>query len=265
MIDCHCHILPGIDDGSKTMEQSLAMARRAVESGITHTAATPHHLNGVYMNSRSSILDAVAQLSRALEAEGIPLKIIPGSELHLVPELVNQVELGEAMTYANLGKAVLVEFPKHSIPTGAEQILENLIYRDITPIVAHPERNSELRRNTNKVGDWVEMGCKLQLTAQSCSGEFGGQMQELCRQWCLQGWVHLIASDAHRVEGRAPDMRAGVREVSSWMGEQAATELSEGNPRRLLSGRDIKQVEPPANARQRGKKRSFFSAFRRRA
>ncbi|MEA3291501.1 MAG: CpsB/CapC family capsule biosynthesis tyrosine phosphatase [Pseudomonadota bacterium] len=259
MIDCHCHILPGIDDGARDMEHALAMARKAVASGITDIIATPHHLNGVYWNSRKSILKAVAILRIRLAEEDIPLNIFPGSELHLAPELLEQLEQGEAMTYADLGKAVLVEFPRHTIPTGSEQILENLFYQGLTPVVAHPERNSTLCEDRERVGEWVAQGCKLQLTTNSCAGDFGRPMQAVSRYWCERGWVHLIASDAHRTERRAPDMRAGAAKIEQWLGAEAARLMSVDNPKRLKNGEDLVSIEPVRFDRKIGR----FSLFGR--
>lgn len=259
MIDCHCHILPGIDDGARDMEHALAMARKAVASGITDIIATPHHLNGVYLNPRKSILKAVAILRSRLAEEGVPLNIYPGSELHLAPELLGELEQGEAMTYADLGKAVLVEFPSHTIPTGSEQILENLLYRGLTPVVAHPERNSTLCKDRERVGEWVAQGCKLQLTTQSCAGDFGRSIQAISRYWCERGWVHLIASDAHRTERRAPDMRAGAAKIEQWLGAEAARLMSVDNPKRLKNGEDLVSVAP---AKRRQEKMRFWP-FRR--
>jgi protein-tyrosine phosphatase len=257
MIDCHCHILPGIDDGARDMDHALAMARKAVASGITDIIATPHHLNGVYSNPRKSILKAVTALRRRLAEEETPLNIYPGSELHLVPELLSQLEQGEAMTYADLGKAVLVEFPKHMIPTGSEQILENLLYQGLTPVIAHPERNSTLCMDGERIGDWVAQGCKLQLTSQSCAGDFGRSIQAISRCWCERGWVHLIASDAHRTEHRAPDMRAGAAKIEAWLGSEAAELMSIDNPARLRNGEALASV-PPVQKRQKKRRLALF-------
>ena len=170
MIDSHCHLLPALDDGARDIQTALTMAHKAVQSGITKSIVTPHHLNGVYTNPRKTILKAVANLRLKLAENQIPLEIYPGSELHLVPELLDQLQHGEAMTYADRGKAVLLELPKAIIPTGSEQVIENILYRGWTPVIAHLERNTALRRRRERVGEWVTQGCKLQLTAQSCSG-----------------------------------------------------------------------------------------------
>src|SRR3990172_8737894 len=144
MIDCHNHTLPGIDDGARDMDYALSMARGALATGITAIIATPHHLNGVYTNPRKQILKAILEFQTAIAEADIALLIFPGSELHLVPELPGQLLEGEALTYADKGKAALVELPKRTIPNGTERILEQLLYQNVTPVIAHPERNATL-------------------------------------------------------------------------------------------------------------------------
>ena len=239
MIDCHCHLLPGVDDGAKSLEYALSMARKAVETGISDSIVTPHHLNGVFLNPLNSVLQYVSEFQNQLKTHDIDLKIHPGSELHLVPELISALDQKSAMTYANQEKAVLVELPKHSVPVGSVQILENIVYRGLTPVIAHPERNSFLRRNLKVVGEWLEIGCRFQLTAQSCAGDFGDSVKNACHYWCDKGWIHFIASDAHRIEGRAPDMRSGVEKIEKWLGADAANLLSTVNPKRLITGEHI--------------------------
>lgn len=245
MIDCHCHIIPGIDDGAHTFEAALDMARAASASGVDGIVCTPHHLNGVYSNPAGSIRRASEELQECLVEAGIPLRLYPGAELHLVPELPSQLLDDAALTYNDLGRAALVELPKASVPMGAETILEQLLYRGVTPVIAHPERNLTLARRPEQLAEWISWGCKAQLTAQSCSGDFGARMQHLSRRWLELGWVHLIASDAHRPVGRSPDtLAAGRASVAEWLGEDAATLLTCDNPRRLLNGEDLVSLTP---------------------
>lgn len=242
MIDAHNHILPGIDDGARDRAYALDMARIAVAAGIGTVIVTPHHLNGVYSNARKGILRAVMELRSALAEAGIELAIYPGSELHLVPELPARILDGDALTYADRGHAALIELPKQTIPTGAENILEKLLYEGITPVIAHPERNATLAAHPERAEQWVRWGCRLQLTAQSCAGDFGAPIQAVCRRWCEAGVVHLLASDAHRTVSRPPDLRGGIRSVSEWIGADAAAAMTRGNPRRLLDGEDLLNV-----------------------
>jgi len=246
MIDCHNHTLPGIDDGAHDVEMALDMARYAVNHGIQAIVCTPHHLNGVFTNTRHAVLKAVMALRACLVEADIPLQVVPGSELHIVPDLPDRILAGEALTYADRGKSALVELPKRTVPTGTETILERLLYNDITPVIAHPERNAELLRDPDRLTDWVSWGCKVQLTAQSCTGDFGKNIQHQCRRWCESGAVHMIASDAHRPRGRVPTLVPGRAKLVEWLGEEAAEVLGMTNPYRLISGEALLSIKPKA-------------------
>jgi len=237
-VDLHCHMLPGIDDGSKNLEQSLAMARLAVADGIRAAVMTPHHLNGVYTNRSADILSAVSTLREALIANGIGLKILPGSELHLVPELPDELAAGHALTLGNQNRAVLVELPVHTVPMGSELILEQILGLGYTPIIAHPERNSQLRRDPEILAEWVAMGCLGQVTAQSCTGQFGPQVQESARYMVSRGLIHVMASDAHRDRRRIPQLSTGRAQLVEWANERTAELLTEVFPQALIAGQD---------------------------
>jgi protein-tyrosine phosphatase len=251
--DLHCHLLPGIDDGAKDLEQSLAMARIAVEDGIRTVVVTPHHLNGVYANPASEVLDAVASLREALLAEGIPLKILPGTELHLVPELPEELSAGRALTVANQKKAVLVELPVHTVPYGAEHLLEQLLAMGLQPIIAHPERNSQLRANPDMLEEWVGIGCLGQITAQSCTGQFGPQVQESAREMIHQGLIHVVASDAHRDRRRIPKLSEAQAQIERWTNSALAQLICIDFPNQLIEGetpnvnRLLEALPPPRN------------------
>ncbi|MFO7763699.1 MAG: CpsB/CapC family capsule biosynthesis tyrosine phosphatase [Wenzhouxiangellaceae bacterium] len=253
LTDLHCHMLPGIDDGSRQMEQSLAMARIAVADGISTTVVTPHHLNGVYSNPARQIRAGIEALNEALERAGIGLNILPGSELHLTPELPAELDQGTALTIANQGKAALVELPVHTVPMGAEHLLEQIIAMGLTPLIAHPERNSELRRSPERLGEWVEMGCLGQVTVQSCTGRFGEAVQRAARTMVQRGCIHVAASDAHRDRRRVPQLTPAREPLAQWAGEEVARLLIEVYPTDLAAGRQpdlalLREALPPPPA-----------------
>jgi protein-tyrosine phosphatase len=238
MVDIHGHLLPGIDDGAKTLEMSLAMARQAVSDGITVSMLTPHHLNGVYSNPAAEIRRRVGEFREALAEAGIALDVLPGAECHLVPELPEQLRDGLAMTVADRGRAVMVELPVHAIPIGATSIIESLLTMELTPVIVHPERNTELCRRPEKLAEWVEMGCLSQVTSRSCTGKFGDTAWRAARHMVTSGLVHFVASDAHRDRRRIPEMSPGRAMIAKWTGEEVARLLSEDFPRALVLGRD---------------------------
>jgi len=237
LTDIHCHMLPGIDDGSTEMEQSIAMASIAVADGISTTVVTPHHLNGVYSNPALRIRACVEQLNEALLTAGIGLKILPGCELHLTPELPDELARGNALTIADQGKAALVELPVHTIPMGAEQLLGELLAMGLTPVIAHPERNSELRRTPERLGEWVQMGCLGQVTVQSCTGKFGELVQRSAKEMVQGGLIQIAASDAHRDRRRVPQLTPARDPISKWTNAEIARLLIETYPTDLAAGR----------------------------
>ncbi|MDX1625620.1 MAG: CpsB/CapC family capsule biosynthesis tyrosine phosphatase [Wenzhouxiangellaceae bacterium] len=260
LTDLHCHLLPGIDDGARDLEQSLAMARIAVDHGIATAVVTPHHLNGVYTNPAEGIRTATERLRTALDEAGIPLRLLPGNELHLTPETPAALRDGTGLTIADRGRAALVELPVHTVPVGAEQLLEQILELGITPVVAHPERNSELRRNPERLAEWVEMGCLGQVTAQSCSGRFGEGPREAAKTMVLAGSIHVVASDAHRDRRRIPSLEPAVEPLRRWAGNDVATLLVRKFPSDLAAGREIDRERLVAALpnRRRGLMRRLF-------
>ena len=239
MVDLHGHILPGIDDGARDLEQALNMARLAVADGIAVSVATPHHLNGVYINSASSVRDHCRAFRNALNQHGIALEILPGNECHLVPELPEALAAGTALTLGDRGRAVLVELPVHTVPLGATGILEEILALGLQPVVAHPERNAELAQDAGLLAEWVEMGCLAQVTSQSCSGRFGPLVQQAAKRMVCDGLVHVIASDAHRDRRRVPVIQPGRDIVAQWTCVEVASLMTETIPRALALGQSV--------------------------
>ncbi len=239
MVDIHAHLLPRVDDGSRGIEQTLNMARLAVADGIATLVATPHHLNGVYRNPAAGIRRHCHVLGRKLIDEGIDLEVLPGAECHLVPELPAALAQGTAMTVADRGRAVLVELPVHHVPRGATDILEEIVSLGLRPIVAHPERNTQLARDSAMLREWVEGGVLAQVTAQSCIGKFGPQARAAAREMVQQGLIHFIASDSHRDQRRIPELTSGRAVIEDWTCPEIGELLSETFPRALVRGHPI--------------------------
>ncbi|MDO9124412.1 MAG: CpsB/CapC family capsule biosynthesis tyrosine phosphatase [Deltaproteobacteria bacterium] len=273
MIDLHCHILPGLDDGPQTMEESIRMCWIAYQDGIRTIVATPHTLNGVYKNGRSTILSKVNELNDALNnselppgqrpswAGGrtpclrrnascrqanseLPLRILPGSDVHLCETTLQQVDQGEAITIGDGGKYIMIEFPSQAIPYQAERVLFQLLGRGLIPIISHPERNLEIWKRPGRYYEIIKMGCLGQVTAMSLTGEFGPKV----RQWAeklLKSWlVHFIASDAHSGNGRPPILSAAVKAAAKIVGKKEAKKMVTEYPRAILEGRRLNIPDP---------------------
>ena len=239
MVDLHGHLLPGIDDGAKSLEQALNMARQAVADGIALSVLTPHHLNGVYENPARQVREHCSVFREHLREHSIPLRVLPGNECHLVPELPAALAAGTALTIGDRKRAVLVELPVHTVPLGATRILEDILAMGLQPVIAHPERNGELTADASRLSEWIPMGCLAQVTAQSCTGRFGPRVQEAARHMVRSGLIQVMASDAHRDSRRIPELMPGREQVARWTSPKTATLLTEDFPRALAEGEPV--------------------------
>ncbi|MFK9094239.1 tyrosine-protein phosphatase [Bacillus salipaludis] len=200
MIDIHCHILPGIDDGAKNMDESLTMAREAVKEGIHSIIATPH-LNNQYDNRRLSILEKVEELNQSLQEANIDLKVLPGQEPRIFGEILNDFENGDIQTL-NDSQYLFIEFPSSHVPRYTEKLLFDIQVKGLTPIIVHPERNAELMERPEVLYNLVEKGALTQVTASSLCGYFGKKIKNFSIQLIEANQTHFIASDAHNVVNR---------------------------------------------------------------
>ena len=259
MIDIHTHILPGIDDGVQTEEEAIAFARMAVEDGITRMVATPHCREASYCNDLAIVLPKVAALRAVLEQHSIPLELIPGAEVHICPDLVDRVRDGRAPTLANNRKTLLLEL---SLTQPPPVQLENLVFQlklaGILPVFAHPERIQYLQDSVSRYEEVIRLGAWGQITTGSVLGTFGRSVRAFSEELIRKGLIHVLASDAHNVRGRPPQLREAVSVIAGWIGGEAAERMVTTTPESFLAGREpqIPAVEPvPAVARQR----SFLS------
>ncbi|MCP4578313.1 MAG: hypothetical protein GY846_18740 [Deltaproteobacteria bacterium] len=245
MIDIHCHILPAVDDGAASIEDSLAMARQAVEDGITSILATPHTLNGINRNTVPHILSGISQLRHALAADGIPLKIYPGSEVHLVTDMCLKIRNGEICTLNNNGKYVLIELPYQSVPDGIKQEIFDLKLDGITPIIAHPERNAVIQNNPHILRELIHMGALSQVTAMSIVGDFGPETRESAKGLLESRLAQLIASDAHSPRSRPPRLANALDEAAKILGNIPEAEaMVFQRPAAIIAGDSINCSRP---------------------
>lgn len=237
MIDLHCHLLPGIDDGAPDLETALQLARLAVSEGITHLVCTPHIHPGRFDNTPESIQAALSVFRSALQAAAIPLTVAAAAEVHFDLSLMDAVPQ-QRVPY--LGRwdgmdVVLLEFPHGYIPLGADRLTRWLIAQDVLPIIAHPERNKDVMRDLTKLQPFLNQGCLLQLTADAVAGRFGANCAAVSRRLLQERVVTILASDAHNVAHRPPSLRAGVEAAARIVGESQAEDLVHARPWTLAS------------------------------
>lgn len=201
MFDLHCHILPGMDDGAQTLEESLVMAQKAVQQGITHILCTPHY-NQRFHNTKNEILEAVPKLQTELDKRDIPLTLFEGQEVRISDQMPEELAAGQLLCADVTDRYLLVEFPTRDIPDYAEVVLYKLCRQGVTPVIVHPERNREFQKEPNRLLPFLDMGCLAQLTAPSIVGEFGKDVQRLSHQLVQNRMVQMVASDAHGLKTR---------------------------------------------------------------
>lgn len=255
MIDLHCHILPGIDDGAKNMEDSIAMARSAVAEGITHILATPHHKAHGWNNEKAAIVQLVDQVQAAIDKEGIPLTIFPGQEVRLYGELIEDIEAGKIQFIDEANQYLLIEFPSSEIPTYTAQLFYRLQHQGVTPIIVHPERNQGVLKDPKQLKELIDKGALAQLTAGSYIGAFGKEVAKLSRDLIEADLIHYIASDAHNLTSRPYHLKEAYAQLEKAYGsnlvkrfQQMTKDLVNGDP-----------VFPPET--KEIKKKRFFGLF----
>ncbi|WP_286230079.1 tyrosine-protein phosphatase [Neobacillus mesonae] len=253
MIDIHCHILPGVDDGAQTMEDSITMAKQAAKEGIHTIIATPH-LNHQYDNRKQAIVEKVDAVNLALKQEGVNLIILPGQEPRIYGEIIEDYEKNEIQTL-NGSRYVFIEFPSNHVPMYSEKLLFDLQVKGLTPVIVHPERNSELIEHPDVLYNLVEKGALTQVTASSLCGYFGKKIKIFSEQLIEANLTHFIASDAHNVVNRAFKMEEAFNLIESDFGVDYVYLFTE-NAEFLIDNKNIIKEMP-----ERIKKKKKFLFF----
>jgi protein-tyrosine phosphatase len=255
MVDLHCHILPGIDDGAQDITDSIMMAKIAVEQGIHTIVATPHHLNNQYENPKQEIIARVEELNQELIKENIDLKIVPGQETRIYGEMVEGYEQGEILP-VNHSQYVLVEFSSNHVPRFTEQLFYDLQIQGLIPVIVHPERNSEIIERPELLYQLVKKGALTQITAASVCGDFGKKIKGFSQQLIEANLTHFIASDAHNTRSRTFKLREAYDFIQTKYGNDMVY-LFQENAEYLIEGNDIYKEVP-----ERVKKKKFFQIFK---
>jgi protein-tyrosine phosphatase len=241
VIDIHSHILPGLDDGAKSWEQSLQMAQMAAEDGIQTMVATPHLFKNKIIdmeqfNPKEIILGHVEELRRKLLEEKIPLEIVPGCDFPLGFESLQLLDEGRALTINDAKRYLLLELPDTALPPATEEICFHLQSKGITPIITHPERHMIIQEMPHKLKRLIDLGCLAQMTGNSLTGWFGRRVKKISRQLIKLGYIHLLATDAHDHERRPPLLKQAFTELSRLVGENRALAMVADIPAKIIQG-----------------------------
>lgn len=247
MIDIHCHILPNIDDGPKSIAMSLEMARVALDDGITTIVATPHgrkswEVHGVY--SVDIVHQRLATLHAALAEADLPLEVVPGTELFYEADLPARLKAGELLPYGST-RTVLMEMPNDILRSSLEQGLFAMQLAGYQVVLAHPERIKIVQDDPNILLPLIERGVLMQLTADTLTSRQGDAMRRLAETLLTHGLIHVLASDGHGSHlQRMPLISAARRLAADLVGEATATALVVDTPAAILADQPIQLPQP---------------------
>jgi protein-tyrosine phosphatase len=259
MIDIHSHILPGLDDGVQGIEEALRMCELASEDGISTVVATPHHLNGVYQNSRETVLRATQALNTAVRDRGLEIEVLPGSDTHLDARVLDELEGESVMTINDNRRFLLLELPRFTSFDHVKKMIFGMKLMGVTPVISHPERNSTIMEDTGLLYELIGIGALVQITAGSLTGGFGKATKRNALLLLESNMAHIIATDAHNASTRPPLLSRAVELVSGEVGPEEARMMVLDTPEAVING-TAPRIKKPIKK----KKSTLFSLFGRR-
>jgi protein-tyrosine phosphatase len=254
LIDTHCHLLPGLDDGPTDWDEALEMCSIAWHDGVRAIAATAHQGPNWPEATPERIRHSTRQLQHRLEEARIPLNVYPCAEVMADPDLPEAWSRGDLLSVANTGLYLLVEFPT-GVFVDLGEIVTELVEFGVRPILAHPERCSELLHTPETAADLIRRGCLMQVTTDSLTDPYQQLRAEL-RNWFRRGWVHLVASDGHSPHDRPPVIAEAFERITRWTSPAVAERLCCSNGMAVLEGLPLVVPHP------RPPKRKWFSLRR---
>ncbi|WP_263409827.1 tyrosine-protein phosphatase [Terriglobus tenax] len=266
MIDLHHHLLYGLDDGARTLEDSLNMARMAMQDGITHIVCTPH-ANHRYPFNPEINTARLKEIEQELERSGHGGKMTfgLGCDFHMTFDNIEDARQNPTKYSINGNGYLLVELPDEGIPVGLTETFYQLQIAGLTPILTHPERNATLQRNPDRMKNWIRGGMLVQVTAGSVIGRFGRIAQHMANRLLADNWVHVIATDAHNTTSRPPAMQQAGTVIAEMYGAETARRLCIDNPGRIFYGKPLgEQPEPLGIYSELQPKKSWLDKLLRR-
>ena len=259
MYDVHSHILPGVDDGAKTVEDFTEMARVAAESGTRVILATPHRKDVTERSSVDCVTRLVDEMNARLRDLDIDLTLLLGMENHLDLDLPCEVSAGRALPM-NGPRYILVEMPFFGRPNYVEEVLFELQLQGLTPVLAHPERIEAFQTDPELLASFVERGMLSQITAGSVAGAFGQRVRKFTATLFRRGLVHVLASDAHFPSGpRSPELPGYLEAAVALVGAERVRAMVTETPKAITENRPV-EVDPPRTVTE---PRSWFRFWRR--
>ena len=243
MVDIHHHLLWGLDDGAKSLDISVEMARASVADGVTHIVCTPH-ANGTWEYNPEVNRAKIAELQSRLDSEGIAIQLGLGCDFHLTWDNIQEAKQDPAKFSVNGLGYLMVEIPDYGVPRGLAETFYELQLVGLTPILTHPERNPTLQQDLNRLAEWMRGGVLVQVTGDSVMGKMGKTAEKIAHQLLAKKWVHFLATDAHNVTSRPPRLSEARNLVAKKYGADYAEKLTTTNPLAVFEGKTFEPEEP---------------------
>jgi protein-tyrosine phosphatase len=254
MIDIHSHILPGLDDGAQTIDESIEMARIAAEDGIKKIVGTPHLFRGNFKNGNFEVIDKKKrELKEALKQNKIDIEIYSGAEVHISHNLIEEIKSNKQCLVINQSSYMLTEFPSSHIFSGVKTLFFDLMSEGITPIITHPERNAVFMENPALLYELIEMGALTQVNSGSFVGVYGKRTADIVTRFLDWNFVHFVGSDSHNTRSMSPVLSDALIRIKERKGQDLASVLVFDNPQAVLDDRDLVHKPNPINPKERGK------------
>jgi protein-tyrosine phosphatase len=247
LVDTHCHLLAGLDDGPKTPADAIAMCRRAYDQGVRHSVALAHQNDHYPDNTPDRLRQGFKRLTADLVAAGLDdLTVYPCAEVMVRPDLDEAWDRREFLTVSDGGLYVLLEMP-HGLCVELAWLVERLITKGIRPILAHAERSPELLHDPEAVEKLIRAGCLIQISSLGVTHPASGVDARAVKDWACRGVAHLIGSDGHSPNRRPPDLLDAYQRLRRWAGSATADRIASGNGLTVLRNQPLRvpPVAPP--------------------
>lgn len=238
MIDIHSHILPAVDDGAQSVEDSIAIGRQEAEGGTTVIFATPHMYNAVDIPRAPGFVELVLKLREEFEKQNVPISVLQGAEVFPMMQIIQAIEDDVPITLGGKRKHILLDLPFGQWPMILGELTFELLTEGITPILAHPERTGPVQESIDVLLPYLEKGVLCQVNAGSILGRFGPMAQRRAHQILDRQWAQFLASDVHRPSGKGPSLKA-AKDLLSDLPEAYVEDITVNNPRHIVEGTSV--------------------------
>ncbi|MCH4890314.1 hypothetical protein EZV73_22215 [Acidaminobacter sp. JC074] len=242
MIDLHSHIIFDVDDGSGSLDESMAIIKRAYRHGITKMFTTSHYIDGSMTAEKEEVLVKLDVLKEKLEEEKIPVDLFPGHEIFLDNQVVDYIESEKALSL-NGSKYILVELPMLNELNNLEDILFEIHIKGYVPIIAHPERYVYVQRDTDCVKKWIESGALLQLNLPSLYGKYGPLVEKTAKSLLKRQMIHFVGSDVHNIKSRALSIEKPLGIIDEILGKEKLYQITDENPLKVINNEIIEPFD----------------------